>query len=428
MKHRVNAPLPARGAAGPAYARHGASPYPRDVPTSTRRLLAVLAAAMVVDTAGYSAITPLLPHFADTYAFGPAGAGLLTAAYPIGIIGAALPASWLVARWGARPVTLGSLGLVGLAALAFGLAPGLVVLAGARAAQGVAAAGLWSAALAWATAVAPADRRSEALGTVVGAAIVGAVGGPVLGALADWAGTAVVFSAFVAVPAALAWFVARAPAPPAADHSGGTGAMRAALGDRAVRLGMWLMLVPSVGFAVVSLLVPLRLDAAGWGAAVIAGVFLVTAGAEAAASPIAGRAADRRGPLVPAWVALAFGGIGLVALAAGSPWATLALVPVTGAVLGSLWTPAMTLLSDGARARGVDPAFGFGLANLVWGLATAVGGTTGGAVAEATGAWVAFVAVGVLALASALVVARRARLSTPLHVAPAPTSRVGESN
>lgn len=372
---------------------------------------------MVVDTAGYSAITPLLPHFAQLYDFGPAGAGLLTAAYPVGIIGAALPASWLVARLGARPVTLASLGLVGLAALTFGLAPGLAVLALARAAQGVAAAGLWSAALAWATAVAPVERRSEALGTVVGAAIVGAVGGPVLGALADWAGTAVVFSAFVAVPATLAWFVARAPRPPAADHSGGGPAMRAALRDAEVRLGTWLMLVPSLGFAVVALLVPLRLDAAGRGATVIAGVFLLTAGAEAAASPVAGRASDRHGPLVPAWVALACGGVGLLLLAVDAPWATVVTVPLAGAVLGSLWTPAMTLLAGGAEARGLDPAFGFGLANLVWGLATAAGGTAGGAVAEAVGPWAAFVAVGLVATGSAAVVARRARLGTAARLA-----------
>lgn len=395
--------------------------------TSPRRLLALLAAAMVVDTAGYSAITPLLPHLAQTYELGRAGTGLLTAAYPVGIIGMALPAAWLVARVGPRRVTLVSLATVAGASIAFGLAPGIALIAAARVAQGMAAAGLWAAALAWAIAVAPPSRRSEALGTVVGAAIVGAVGGPVLGALGDWIGTGVVFSAFAAVPAAIAWWVAGAPEPPAAQRDGGLAGMRAALGDHGVRLGAWLMLVPSLGFSALALLVPLRLDTAGWGAAAIAAVFLTTAGAEAAASPVAGRMTDRHGPLVPAWVALAVGGAGLALLAApGSPWLVAAAVPLTGAVLGSLWTPAMSLLAAGAEARGVDPAFGFGLANLVWGLATAFGGAAGGGLAELAGDAATFAVVAAVALVSAALVAaldRREHRPAGLSASTVPSAR-----
>ncbi len=377
-----------------------------------RGLLALLAASMVVDTAAYSAITPLLPHYVQTYDLGRVGAGLLAAAYPIGTVGLALPAAWLVARVGPKRVTVLALGLLGLASLGFALAGTAALLAAARLAQGVGAAGLWAAALAWAIAVAPPGRRSEVIGTVTGAAIVGAVGGPVLGVLGDLVGVRAVFGAFVLVPTVLGVLVARRPAPPAVRREGGLRALGRAFGDHGVRVGVWLMVVPSVGFGVLALLVPLRLDARGWSAAAIGAVFLVAAVTEAAASPVAGRLADRHGALTPAWLALAGGGVGLGLMAPRWPAVAIAvLVPVVGAVIGSLWTPAMTLLSAGVEARGVDPAFGFGLANLSWGVGTGLGNVAGGGLAELAGDWSAFAAVALVAAASAVVLGRKARRS-----------------
>ncbi|MCB2177322.1 MAG: MFS transporter [Actinomycetales bacterium] len=380
-----------------------------------RGLLALLSASMVVDTAAYSAITPLLPHYVQTYDLGRVGAGLLAAAYPIGTVGLALPAAWLVARVGPKRVTLLALGLLGLASLGFALAGTAPLLAAARLAQGVGAAGLWAAALAWAIAVAPPGRRSEVIGTVTGAAIVGAVGGPVLGVLGDLVGVRAVFGAFVLVPAVLGVLVARRPAPPAVPREGGLRELGRAFADHGVRVGVWLMVVPSVGFGVLALLVPLRLDARGWSAAAIGAVFLVAAVTEAAASPVAGRLADRHGPLTPAWLALAGGAVGLALMAPRWPAVTIAvLVPVVGAVIGSLWTPAMTLLSAGVEARGVDPAFGFGLANLSWGVGTGLGNVAGGGLAELAGDWSAFAAVALVAAASAVVLGRTVRGSDAL--------------
>ncbi|MCV2396410.1 MFS transporter [Actinotalea sp. M2MS4P-6] len=382
--------------------------------TRVRGLLILLSAAMVVDTAGYSAITPLLPHFVDTYGLGRVGAGLLAAAYPLGTVGLALPAAWLVARVGPKRVTLLSLTLLGAASLGFALATTAPLLALARLAQGCGAAGLWSAALAWAIAIAPAGRRAEVIGTVTGAAIVGAVGGPVLGVLGDLIGIRTVFLVFVAVPAVLGALVARRPAPPTVARASGLRDLVRAAHDGRVRLGVWLMVVPSIGFGVIALLVPLRLDARGWTAAGIGAVFLVAAVTEALASPVAGRAADRYGPHVPGWVALAASGIGLALLAprwGGGPasaWTIAVLVPLTGAVLGSLWTPAMTLLTHGAEDGGVDPAFGFGMANLSWGVGTGIGNLAGGGVAEIAGDWAAFALVAAVAAGSAVAVRRMA--------------------
>lgn len=400
-----------------------------------RGLLLLLAAAMVVDTAGYSAITPLLPHFAAEYGLSRAGAGVLTAAYPVGTVVFALPAAWLVSRVGAKRVTLVALALMGLASLGFAFAAVAPLLAVARLCQGAAAAGVWAAALAWAIAVAPDGRRSEVIGTVTGAAIIGAVGGPALGVLGDWFGIRAVFATFVLVPAVLAVLVLRVPAPPVVDRSaareaaGGAGAratgaagatgagggvragVRGAWRDPHVRLGIWLMTVPALAFGVLNLLVPLRLGGLGWGASAIGAVFLVTAVTEALASPVAGRAGDRHGVHAPAWVALVGGSVGLALLAPswGAGWAFAVLVPVTGSALGSLWTPAMTLLSAGAEERGLDPAFGFGVANLAWGVGAAVANVGGGALADVAGDWSSFAVVAVLAAGAAVLVRVRAR-------------------
>ena len=122
--------------------------------------------------------------------------------------------AWLVSRVGPKRVTLLALALMGLASLGFAFATVAPLLALARLAQGAGAAGVWAAALAWAIAVAPPGRRSEVIGTVTGAAIIGAVGGPALGVLGDWFGVRTLFAVFVAVPVALGLLVARRPAPP----------------------------------------------------------------------------------------------------------------------------------------------------------------------------------------------------------------------
>jgi DHA1 family inner membrane transport protein len=372
-------------------------------------MLALLAATMVVDTAAYSAITPLLPHFVATYGLSRLAAGLLAAAYPVGTVALALPAAWLVARVGPRRVTLLALALMGLASLGFALATVAPLLALARLAQGAGAAGVWAAALAWAIAVAPPGRRSEVIGTITGAAIIGAVGGPALGVLGDWFGVRTVFAVFVAVPVVLGLLVARRPTPPSLVREGGMAAMRGALRDAQVRTGVWLMALPAAGFGVIALLVPLRLSSRGWPASAIGAVFLVTAMIQAFASPVAGRAADRHGALAPAWVALALAGLGFALLAPRWPTPMIAaLVPLAGAVMGSLWTPALTLLSSSAESRGLDPAFGFGVANLSWGVGTGLGNVLGGGAAQVAGDWSPFAVVAVVALVSAEVVRRRA--------------------
>ena len=372
-----------------------------------RRLLVFVSLALVVDTSAYAAITPLLPALSEDYGLDKAAAGTLSAAYPAGTLLLSLPAAWLVSRIEAKRTLIVSLAVLAVASLAFALAGSEGTLIAARFLQGAGAAGMWAGGLAWLVGHAPRERRAEALGAAIGAAIAGALAGPVLGAVADAVGIGVVFGAYVAVPLAMIAWAARIPGVPAVPGMG-LAALRTAVADRTMRRGMWLMMLPALGFGIINVLVPLRLDDLGAGAALIALAFLAAVGLEALMSPFVGRLADRRGRIWPARVGLATGGAALALLPLPHSVALIVIgVMLAAPLLGMLWAPAMALLSDGAEARGLDVALGFGLANLAWGTGAAIGASGGGALAKLTADATPYLLVAVLALTTAWALGRQ---------------------
>ncbi len=161
--------------------------------------------------------------------------------------------------------------------------------------------------------------------------------------------------------------------------------MLAVLRDRRAAIGAGLVVLVSVFFGVLEVLVPLRLDALGAGAAVIAGTFLATAGLQGSMSRAFGRWIDRRGSSVAVRAGLVSGCL----LAAAVPWPAsvpllVAIVLFTGPAVGILWLPGMTMLSEGAERRGVDQAYAFAVVNLTWAAASLLGAAAGSALAEAT--------------------------------------------
>jgi predicted MFS family arabinose efflux permease len=125
---------------------------------------------------------------------------------------------------------------------------------------------------------------------------------------------------------------------------------------------------------------------------------------------VAGRLADRRGPLWPARAGLVAGGVALALLPLPRDAVVLgALVILTAPLLGMLWTPAMAVLAEGSERRAVDAAYGFGLANMAWGAGAAIGAGGGGALADATTDAVPLLALAAAMLAAAVLL-RRARL------------------
>ena len=364
------------------------------------RLLGFVCALVLVNTVFFSALTPLLPHYAHVAGLSKAEAGVLVAAYPAGTLVGALPSGLLIARLGDRRVALLGLALMSAATLVFGWTSAAAVLDVARFVQGIAGACTWAAGLAWLAAAAPRERRGELIGMAMGSAVVGALFGPVVGAVGNQVGTGPAFSAASAAGAVLMFAAYAVPAPPPADAQRLREALPA-LRDRRLVTGMWLMALTGMVFGTVDLLAPLRLSHLGASATVIAATFLCGALFESAVSPIAGRVSDRFGALWPITVALAAGAIfsAVVSLPGTVPW--LSAVLIAGSPLfGALYTPAASLVSEAAEGKRLNQGIAFGLTNLAWAGGQAVAASANGALAEATSDTVAYLLLTLACLAT----------------------------
>lgn len=353
-----------------------------------RRLLALVAAIVLVDTMFYAAIAPLLPYYVHHLHLAKSQAGLLAASYAAGTLVGSLPAGWLAARVGVRRTVLSGLGLMIVASLAFAFATSAAPLDGARFLQGIGGAGSWAGGLAWLIERAPADRRAELIGTSLAAAIAGALLGPGLGTLAAETTPKLAFSAIAALGLGLLGWTLTEPAPPPARTPRGD-ARRPGLGpalrDRGVLTGMWLTTLAALLYSTLAVLTPLRLSHLGASNATIGLAFVAGAALAALASPLVGRLSDRRGWRLPILVGLGLSAAWLLLLTLPHTVALLCLL-VVGAdgLFGTPYSPAGAMISAGAERIGLGQAYGFSLFNLAWAIGQVVGGAGSAGLSQAT--------------------------------------------
>jgi MFS family permease len=350
-----------------------------------RRLLLLASSIVFLDTVFFAAIVPLLPTYAAEFDLTKTGAGVLAAAYPAGTFIGALPGGWLTARIGVRPTVVVGLTTLIAASLAFAFANSILVLDVARFVQGLGGAASWAGAVGWLVAAGPRERRGELLGSAMAAAIVGALGGPVLGAAAVALGPEVVFSAVALAGVGLLGWALSTPAQPSGPPTR-LRSVLAALGEPRIGVAMWLIVLVGLMFGTLDVLAPLRLDELGASAAVIGATFLVAAALEAGESPFIGRWSDRHGRVLPAFVGLAAAGV-MVALLPwpGNTWLLVAVVLVAAPSIGILWTPSMAMLSDGAETRGVEQGYAVALTNLAWSTGQTLGSAGGARLGQSYG-------------------------------------------
>jgi MFS family permease len=379
-----------------------------------RRLSILVGAIVLVDTLFFAVLTPLLPHYVHTLGLSKAGAGLLSAMYPAGALAAGIPSGIATARFGVKPSVAIGLTLLIVTTIGFGIAKGEVALDVARFLQGASSAFTWTGALAWLVAAAPPGRRGQLIGSAFGAAIVGALFGPVVGAVASYTGTAPAFAGVALLAAVLLVAAVRTPAAtPEAPQP--LGMLFRALAVPRIRLGVWLVLLPSLLFGTLSVLAPLRLSHLGWGAAAVGATYLVSAGVEAASSPLLGRISDTYGRFLPLRAAL----VGSAVMSALLPWPNgpwvLAIVIVgAGLAYGTFWTPAMSMVTDEAERFGLDYGYAFSLVNIAWAPGQAGGAAIGALVAGALSDAVPYVALAVICIVTLLGIARYSETTAPV--------------
>ena len=372
-----------------------------------RALLLLASIVVLVDTSFYAAITPLLPDLTEEFGLSKSGAGLLAAAYPIGTFVGGLPGGYMAARVGVKPTVLLGLALMTVASVGFAFAHTVVLLDLARFVQGVGGAASWAGAMAWIAGAAPKERRGQMIGTAMGAAIAGALFGPVLGVAADLTSYELVFCTVGAVGVGLMVWTLKTPA----AKPLGDGSLRGLLGalkNREVRTGLLVVTVPGLLFGTLSVLGPLRMDELGAASIAIGATWLLAAGFEAIVSPLAGRFSDRRGRLAPLLAGLVGGTITFAVLPWPNTALTLAIVIVVGSpVIGLLWAPAMAMLSDGADHVGLEQGLAFGLMNLTWATGQSIGDIGGSSLGEAAGDEVAYLVLSAICLITFVVLRTR---------------------
>jgi MFS family permease len=355
-----------------------------------RRLLLLVSSIIFVDAMLFTALTPLIPGYAHEFGLSKAQAGLLVGAFGAGALLGGVPGGVIAAKLGPKRAVAGGLVLLALASFAFAAADSAFLLGAARFVQGLSSTTTWAGALGWIAVASRRDQRGQVLGIVFGAAVAGAVLGPMFGGVADAVGIRL---SFIFVGAVALGFAALASvAEGIREEPAAAGGLGRALRDPRFIGGLWLNALPALLFGILVVLAPLALDRHGWSPLSIALVFFAAGAIEVVINPLLGRVSDRIGPLLPTRIALCTSAVVAATLAAASQPALIAvLVTAAGICFGGFYTPGMALTSHRAEAAGVPQGVAFGIMNSAWALGNVTGPTAGGVLAETFGDAVPYV-------------------------------------
>ncbi|MBA8951491.1 MFS transporter [Actinomadura namibiensis] len=368
-----------------------ASPVPAvGVPRSSadpRRIDLALFAAGLTTFMSLYCTQALLPELSGAFAVSPARASLLVSLATGAVALAVIPVSSLSERYGRTRVMLWSSAASVLVGLLIPLCSTFGALAAARAAQGVALAGVPAVAMAYLADEVPRERLGGAMGRyVAGTGIGGVLGRLVPGVTTDFAGWrwALAVTALVALAFTVAFWVLLPPSrgfrPSRVDYR----PLLAHLRDPGLRRLYVVALMAMAGFVTVYNFLSYRLLEAPFHLPqAVVGLIAVTNLAGSVASARAGVLADRAGrrPVLLGAVGLAAAGL-LLTLPPWLPAVALGLLLFT---CGFFATHAVASGWVGLRAR-TARAQASALYLFAYYLGSSVGGSAGGVAFEG-GAW-----------------------------------------
>lgn len=372
--------------------------------TTSRRLVVFVGAVFAAESAFFAVVPPLVPQLVRNLHLTTTEVGILVAAYPAGVLLAAIPSMALVDRRGVRVATVVGIGVLIASTLGFGWGTSAALLDASRFVQGVGGAIAWAGALAWLTSTTPSARRGSVIGGAVGAALIGMVVGPSIGALASQVGRGPVFSA-LAIVLLLLLLAGPSSAPAAMPQRGSVQALIRLLRSRRAAIGNGLLLVIGIVGGTLWSLVPLLVAHRSGGAGVIAAILAVSYLLAASMNVFLGHVSDRFGRLLPTLIGLAIAAALLPVIPFVGPLYALFIVSVAAqSVVSALWTPTAAMVSDGAEGTATGQAVGVATMNAAWAAGGASGPVLAAWLAEAAGFPLPFAVAGGLCAASAVVV------------------------
>lgn len=326
---------------------------------------------------GQGAAIPVVPLVAMAVSGTPAVAAMAAAMLTVGQLLLALPAGWLVARFGERPAMLASTAVTGLGGLVAYLTASVPALVVGALLIGGGTAVFTMARHAWVTVAVPVAVRGRSLSVLAGSTRLGMAVGPFLAAAAfHWTGDARSgLLVVVATAGAVAVVVSLVPFPPVPSHvstSDGDPRVLRTMRERRdvlLTLGLTASVIGTLR-GTRRVLVPLVGAAVGFDEVTVA----LTVGAAAAVDfslfYLGGVVTDRWGRLavaVPTLLAFGLSHLGLAVALVGGPWWYLSSTLVMAVANGLSSGVIATMGSDLADPRSPAPFLG------AWRLTTEVG-------------------------------------------------------
>ena len=352
---------------------------------NARRITIAVGLTMLVESTLYQAVVPLLPSYADRFHLSKAGAGLVLAAYPLPTPIIGLLSGLVTPRFGGRRMALAGSALLTVSTMAFALAPNVVVLDLARGAAGLRGGHhvgrLDGLALGEHAARPPAARIRHRHG-------------PLLHGSGDRAGRRLVRARHLAAARVLVPRGRRGahdPARPARSrrpHDRARAQLRAlasgsVLRNRLVLAAIILSVIDPISLGAIDLLVPRHLHSHGVPTWHIGAALMIGAAFGAISGPLAGRRAERIGPLrVGLGAAVALVVMPALLVTGLSDDAQLLLLVAVAPAFTIMATAMYPLSTRGADERGVSHGVVNGVLSVTWATAFAVGSLATGVLAD----------------------------------------------